>query len=63
MADSEEILRVLIIAGLVYSVPMLFEIRLSPQLHNWIYGYYPSQFVQACVRVALDQLSLWAMVC
>ena len=45
-ADSEEILRALVMAGLVYSLPMLFEIRFSPQLHNWIYGYHPSEFLQ-----------------
>ena len=45
-ADIEEILRTLVIAGLLYSLPMLFEIRMSPQLHFWFYGYYPSQFVQ-----------------
>jgi hypothetical protein len=45
--DSAEIMKVLVIAGLFYSVPMLFEIRLSPQLHYWVYGYYPSDFVQA----------------
>jgi hypothetical protein len=44
--DNEFIFRVLTIAGLFYSVLMLFEIRMSPQLHNWIYGYTPAQFVQ-----------------
>ena len=44
--DSEEILRVLVIAGLVYSLPMLFEVRMSPQLHFWFYGYHPSDFDQ-----------------
>ncbi len=44
--DIEEILRTLVIAGLVYSLPMLFEMRMSPQLHFWLYGYHPSQFVQ-----------------
>ena len=34
------------IAGLVYSLPMLFEVRFSPQLHYWFYGYYPSDFIQ-----------------
>ena len=43
-ADFEEILRTLIIAGLLYSLPMLFEIRMSPQLHYWFYGYYPFGF-------------------
>jgi len=42
--DNAEILRVLVIAGVVYSLPMLFEIRMSPQLHVWIYGYFPSGF-------------------
>jgi hypothetical protein len=46
-ADNEEILRVLVIAGLIYSVPILFEIRMSPQLHAWIYGYHGSSFVIA----------------
>jgi len=45
-ADTEEVLRVLTIAGLVYSLPILFEIRMSPQLHTWIYGYFPHAFEQ-----------------
>src|SRR5262249_43590891 len=28
------------------SLPMLFEVRMSPQLHTWIYGYFPSSFAQ-----------------
>src|SRR5262249_37897180 len=44
--DNENIFRVLVIAGLVYSLPMLFEVRMSPQLHHWVYGYYPSDFNQ-----------------
>jgi hypothetical protein len=42
--DVETILRTLVLGGLVYSVPMLFEIRMSPQLSAWIYGYFPSSF-------------------
>ena len=34
------------IGGLVYSIPMLIEIRFSPQLNMWIYGYYQHDFVQ-----------------
>ena len=34
------------IGGLVYTVPALIEVRLSPQLHGWIYGFVPSDFVQ-----------------
>jgi hypothetical protein len=44
--DNAEILRVMTIAGLVYSLPMLFEVRMSPQLHTWIYGYFPHSFEQ-----------------
>lgn len=33
-------------ACLVYSVPILFEIRMSPQLHTWVYGYFPHSFGQ-----------------
>lgn len=39
--DTEEILRVLVVAGLIYSLAALFEIRFSPQLHVWLYGYFP----------------------
>ena len=38
------IFRALALAGLFYSIPMLFEIRMSPQLSNWIYGYFPEMF-------------------
>lgn len=33
-------------AALFYSLPMLLEIRMSPQLHRWVYGYFPHQFAQ-----------------
>jgi len=42
----EETLMVLAVAGLWYSIPMLFEMRMSPQLHVWIYGYFPHSFLQ-----------------
>jgi hypothetical protein len=45
-ADNLEVLRTLAIAGLLYSLPMLLEVRLSPQLHTWIYGYFPHSFGQ-----------------
>ena len=44
--DNAEILRALVVAGLIYSVPMLFEIRMSPQLHAWVYGYFSGGFDQ-----------------
>jgi hypothetical protein len=39
--DIETMIRALVVAGLLYSVPMIFELRMSPQLANWIYGYIP----------------------
>jgi hypothetical protein len=45
-ADIEQILKVLVAAALLYSIPILFEIRVSPQLHYWFYGYQPSSFLQ-----------------
>ena len=43
--DNEDILRTLIVAGLIYSLPMLFEIRMSPNLQYWIYGFAATDFV------------------
>jgi hypothetical protein len=39
-------LKFILIAGLIYSIPMLWEIRMSPQLHTQIYGFFPHSFVQ-----------------
>ena len=44
--DLKHILETLALAGLIYSIPLLFEIRFSPQLHYWIYGYAPTDFIQ-----------------
>lgn len=41
-----EILIALVIAGLIYSVPMLIEIRLSPQINVWVYGFFQHAFDQ-----------------
>ncbi len=40
------ILKALCISGLLYSLLVLVEVRLSPQLNNWIYGYFPHSFLQ-----------------
>ncbi len=40
------LLRAFATAGVLYSVPMLFEVRMSPQLHRWVYGYFPHSFAQ-----------------
>jgi hypothetical protein len=46
-ADAHRLLLLaLVIAALVYSLLVLFEVRMSPQLHNWIYGFFPHSFAQ-----------------
>jgi len=42
----EQLLKAIPSAMLAYSLLMLFEIRMSPQIHRWVYGYFPSSFVQ-----------------
>ncbi|MFT3925615.1 MAG: hypothetical protein QM778_23950 [Myxococcales bacterium] len=37
--DLRLIARVMVVCGLIYSIPILLEIRLSPQMHRWVYGY------------------------
>jgi len=44
--DQLLLFKLLVIAGLIYSVPILFEVRMSPQLHTWIYGFFPHSFIQ-----------------
>ncbi len=34
----------ILIGGIVYVPLCLFEIRMSPQLHNFVYGYHPTHF-------------------
>lgn len=40
------LLSAFVISALYYSLLMLIEIRLSPQLHNWVYGYHQHSFLQ-----------------
>ncbi|WP_103334278.1 hypothetical protein [Pseudotabrizicola formosa] len=48
---SEEAMRALLVAlvmaGLLYSLPMLYEARMSPQLNLMIYGFFQHDFSQA----------------
>jgi len=44
--DQLLMFRFLAIAGLIYSIPILYEIRMSPQLHTQFYGYFPHSFAQ-----------------
>lgn len=46
-SDIRVVLGALAAAGVVYSLPLLFEVRFSPQLNLWVYGYYASEFIQA----------------
>ncbi len=44
--SQRELLKALMVAGLIYTPFLLIEIRVSPQLNNWIYGYYQHFFAQ-----------------
>lgn len=40
------LLKAVTLAMLLYSLPTLFEVRMSPQLNTMIYGFFPHDFVQ-----------------
>ncbi|MBU1825619.1 MAG: hypothetical protein KKA44_11655 [Alphaproteobacteria bacterium] len=40
------VIAILVTAALAYSVLMLIEVRLSPQLHRMVYGFFPHSFGQ-----------------
>lgn len=49
LADDEAMtkaLKVFVGLALIYSLLALFEIRMSPQLNNWVYGFFPHSFAQ-----------------
>ncbi len=41
-----EMLVALVVGGLIYSVPSLIEIRVSPQINIWVYGFFQHSFEQ-----------------
>ncbi|MFW8635528.1 hypothetical protein [Cribrihabitans pelagius] len=43
---QRELLLALMIAGLAYTLPSLVEIRLSPQINIWVYGFFQHDFGQ-----------------
>lgn len=43
---AQRLLRAFTVAGLAYALPILMEIRLSPQLNVWIYGFFAHDFLQ-----------------
>jgi hypothetical protein len=45
-AGHRDLLIALVIGGVIYSFPMLLEVRLSPQLNIWIYGFFQHSFEQ-----------------
>ncbi|MES2502405.1 MAG: hypothetical protein V4545_07350, partial [Pseudomonadota bacterium] len=44
--DNEKIFKSLVVMGLIYTLFILVELRLSPQFHNWVYGYSTVNFMQ-----------------
>jgi len=44
--DHRDVMLAMVFAGLLYSLFMLIEIRLSPQLNIWIYGFFQHSFEQ-----------------
>lgn len=45
-AAQRELLLALMIGGVMYSAPILLEVRLAPQLNIWIYGYFQHNWEQ-----------------
>lgn len=45
--DLEDLVRALVVSGIVYAIFALVEVRMSPQLHRWVYGYHQHDFSQA----------------
>lgn len=41
-----DVLMALILAGLVYSLPMVLETQVSPQMNIWFYGFFQHDFFQ-----------------
>lgn len=47
LSDLRELAMGLFIGGLIYVPLCLIEIRMSPQLHTWIYGFHQHLFLQS----------------
>lgn len=45
-ADRVSASSIIVFAALLYSIPVLLEVRISPQLHRIVYGFHPSDFIQ-----------------
>lgn len=44
--SQQLIFKYFVIAAVVYSILALYEIRMSPQLHTKLYGYFPHSWIQ-----------------
>ncbi|WP_193162915.1 hypothetical protein [Microbulbifer hainanensis] len=49
--DLLKLLQLMVFAGIIYSPLVLLEVRLSPQLHTFVYGFFPHEFSQ---QIRLD---------
>jgi hypothetical protein len=45
--DLRDLLEVLALCGLIYLPFCLVELRLSPQLNHWVYGFTPGVFIES----------------
>ncbi|MDP2495604.1 hypothetical protein Q8W25_16355 [Shimia thalassica] len=46
-ASQKDIMRIFVVAGLAFSLPVLVEVRLSPQMNTWVYGFFQHLFAQS----------------
>jgi hypothetical protein len=46
LRDAEGYYKLLVVLALIYSLPMLLEMRISPQLQHMVYGFNASSFLQ-----------------
>ena len=46
-SGQRELFYVIVVAGLFYSLPILFEMRFGPQLQIWIYGFASAEWYQS----------------
>jgi hypothetical protein len=44
--DHRKMIGAIIVVALIYTIPTLYEIRMSPQLHTIVYGFFPHNFAQ-----------------
>ncbi len=69
---QRELMIAFVIGGLIYSLPILLEIRLSPRMHIWVYGFLQHDFLQMLRGSGYRPivfmhhgiwLTLWVMMC